>query len=207
MKLYYTPGVCSLFPHIVLSEGGFTYELEKVDLQTKKTETGKDFSTISEKSAVPFLVLDNGETLTEGSAIAQYLADQKPEANLAPANGTFERVRVQEWLNYIASEMHKTHWPIFYTAQAGEQARDVYLERLKRTYSYVSKKLEGKQYLMGDNFTIADAYMFTIINWHNFINLDLSPWPVLVAYQQRVAARPAVQAVLKAEGLLKAQAA
>lgn len=203
MKLYYTPSVCSLAPHIVLREAGYEFELEKVNLKTKKTESGEDFSAINDKSSVPFLVLDSGETLTEGVAIVQYLADQKPETNLAPKNGTMERVHLQEWLSYISTEIHKTHWPLFYTDQVGEQASQVYLQKLKKTYDYVSKALQGKQYLMGDRFTVADAYLYTVLNWHKFIKIDMSPWPVLVEYQQRVAARPKVQEALRAEGLLK----
>ena len=207
MKLYYTPGVCSLSPHIVLCEAGYDYTLEKVDLKTKKTETGQNFNDINTKSAVPFLELDNGETLTEGVAIVQYLADTKPETNLAPANGTFERVRLQEWLNYISTEVHKTHFPLFYKEQTGDQAAGVFLEKLKKAYSYVSAQLDGKQYLMGDQFTVADAYMFTVINWSTFLDIDLSPWPVLVEYQSRVSARPGVQKALIAEGLLNQEAA
>ncbi len=206
MKLYYTPGVCSLSPHIVLNELGLKYELEKVDLKTKKTESGADFNTISDKSAVPLLVLDNGEKLTEGVAIVQYLADQRPEANLAPQNGTLERARLQEWLNYIATEMHKTHFPLFH-AECGKDAAEVYTKKLKAAYDYVSSQLKGKKYLFGEQFTVADAYLFTVVNWHNFIKLDLSPWPVLVEYQKRVAARPGVQAAMKAEGMLDAKAA
>ncbi len=204
MKLYYAPGVCSLSPHIVLREAGYQFDLEKVDLHIKKTATGQDFNLLADKSSVPFLVLDSGDTLTEGAAIVQYLADLKPEAGLAPMNGTIERVRLQEWLNYIGTEIHKTHWPLFYADQAGEQASKVYLQKLKTTYSYVSNALAGRQYLMGSKFTVADAYMFTVINWHTFLKVDLSPWPVLVEYQQRVAARPAVQAAMQAEGLFAA---
>lgn len=178
-----------------------------MDLKTKKTETGQNFNDINTKSAVPFLELDNGETLTEGVAIVQYLADTKPETNLAPANGTFERVRLQEWLNYISTEVHKTHFPLFYKEQTGDQAAGVFLEKLKKAYSYVSTQLDGKQYLMGDQFTVADAYMFTVINWSTFLDIDLSPWPVLVEYQSRVSARPGVQKALIAEGLLNQEAA
>jgi glutathione S-transferase len=204
MKLYYAPGVCSLAPHIVLREAGYEFELEKVNLKTKRTEFGEDFSALNDKSSVPFLVLDSGETLTEGVAILQYLADQKPEANLAPMNGTMGRVHLQEWLSYISTEVHKTHWPLFYTDQVGEQASQVYLQKLKKAYDYVSNALQGKQYLMGDRFTVADAYMYTVLNWHNFIKVDMSPWPVLMEYQKRVAARPKVQEALKAEGLIRA---
>lgn len=206
MKLYYATGACSLATHIVLAEGGFSYELERVDLATKETENGTDFNTIAEKSAVPLLVLDNGEKLTEGVAILQYLADQKPEANLAPANGTFERTRLQEWLNYISTELHKAHFPLF-KKTCGAQAEEVFLEKIKTAYSYVSSKLEGKSYLTGDQFTVADAYLFTVVNWSSFLDIDISPWPILVAYQSRVSARPGVQKALKAEGLMQEKAA
>lgn len=201
MKLYYTPGVCSLAVHIVLNEAGYSYELEKVDLKTKKTEKGHDYEKINEKSAVPLLVLDNGDTLTEGVAINQYLADQKPAANLAPKNGTYERAKLQEWLNYISTEMHKSHFPLFHP-ECGQAATTIYLDKLKKSYDYVSSKLENRDFIMGDHFTIADAYLYTIINWHNFINLDLSPWPILVAYQERIKNRPKVLEVLKAENLI-----
>lgn len=206
MKLYYTSGVCSLSPHIVLQELGLAYELEKVDLKTKKTETGKDYNEIAYKSSVPLLVLDNGEQLTEGAAMVQYLADLKPELGLAPKNGSFERVRLQEMLNYIATEFHKSHYPLF-RPECGEAAVKVYTQKIKSAYDYLSKVLQGKQYLFGDHFTVADAYAFTVINWHNYVNIDLAPWPTLVSYQQRVAARPAVQAAMIAEGLIEKKAA
>lgn len=206
MKLYYAPGACSMSPHIVLNEVGFHYELERVDLKTKITESGKDFNTINEKGAVPFLVLDNHETLTEGAAIVQYIADQKPASGLAPAQGTLERARVYEWLNYISSELHKATAPLF-NPELSASAKEAALEKVKKSYEYVSKKLGSKPYLLGNTFTVADAYMFTVINWHNFINLDLSPWPVLVEYQKRVASRPAVQATMTKEGLLDKKAA
>lgn len=206
MKLYYGTGSCSLSPHIVLSELGIDFELEKVNLKTKQTETGKDFNTIAKKSAVPLLVLDNGEQLTEGVAIIQYLADLKPASNLAPANGTFERVRLQEMLNYISTELHKSHFPLFH-GRCGEKAVEVYTDKIKKAYGYLSEILDQQNYLMGDQFTIADAYAFTVINWHNFVNIDLSPWPTLEAYQERIAARPAVQSALQTEGLLDKKAA
>ncbi len=206
MKLYFSPASCAMSPHIVLNEAGFDYELERVDLKTKLTETGKDFNTINEQGAVPFLVLDNGETLTEGAAIVQYIADQKPSSGLAPAAGTLERARVQEWLNYISTEMHKAHVPLF-KAEYPQESKQIALTNIKKAYEHVSKKLSGKQYVLGDKFTVADAYLFTVINWHNFINLDLSPWPILVEYQKRVSSRPAVQATMKREGLLEQKVA
>jgi glutathione S-transferase len=202
MKLYFTPGACSLSPHIVLSEAGFPYTLEQVDLKTKLTASGEDFNTINAKSAVPVLELDNGERLTEGSAIIQYLADQQPSNQLAPANGTLERTRLQEWLNFISTEIHKGYGPIIRVADVGEQASHYYLQKLKKTFSFVAEQLGDKPYLVGDGFTIADAYLFTTLSWHKWINLDLSEWPVLEAYQARIAARPKVQAALLAEGLL-----
>lgn len=202
MKLYYAPGTCSLSPHIVLNELGLKYEAEKVDLKTKKTESGKDYNTIAEKSAVPLLVLDNGEQLTEGSAIVQYLADIKPEAELAPNNGTFERVRLQEMLNYIASDFHKSHYALF-KPDFGQVATEAYTQKIRTAYDFLSKILKKQPYLMGSKFTVADAYAFTVINWHSFVKLDLSPWPVLIEYQQRILARPGVVAAMRAEGLLK----
>jgi len=199
MKLYYSPGACSLSPHIVLREAGLTFDLEKVDLKSKKTESGKDFQTINAKSAVPFLVLDNGEGLSEGPAIVQYLADQKPDTGLAPKGGTFERVRLQEWLNYISTELHKTFSPLFnpVSPETTAHAR----KKLEANFPFIASSLKDKKYLLGDQFTVADAYLFTILSWTKYVQIDLSPWPVLVDYQKRVAARPKVQETLKAEGL------
>lgn len=207
MKLYYTPGVCSLASHIVLEELGIDHELVKVDLATHQTEDGTDYYSIAPKGAVPFLELDNGEFLSEGAAILQYLADLKPEAQLAPANGTFDRVRLQEWLNYTASEFHKAHWSIFHKDEVGDQAAEVSIDKVKKAYDYLSQQLAEKDYAMGDQFTVVDAYLFTVINWHNFVNIDLSPWPVLVEYQKRVSARESVQRALQSEGLLSKEAA
>ena len=203
MKLYYTSGVCSLSPHIVLSEGGFDFELEKVDLKTKVTSTGQDFNRINIKSSVPVLELDNGEILTEGVAIVQYLADHKPEAALAPANGTWERSLMQEWLNYISTEMHKSFGAIFHSEEIGGNSKEYFLKKIKKAFDYVSSKLENKQYLLGDQFTVADAYLFTVLRWHQGIKLDLTPWPALVAYQNRVAMRPKVFLALQREGLVQ----
>ncbi len=199
MKLYYSPGACSLSPHIVLREAGYAFDLEKVDLKTKKTGSGKDFNTINEKSAVPFLALDNGETLSEGPAIVQYLADLKPEAGLAPKSGTFERVRLQEWLNYISTELHKTFGFLF--NPMGKEATAHARAKLETNFGFVSRKLKDKKYLMGDQFTVADAYLFTILSWAAYVQIDLSPFPALVEYQKRIASRPKVQEALKAEGL------
>jgi glutathione S-transferase len=202
MKLYYSPGVCSLSPHIVALEAGLNISIEKVDLKTKKTESGLNFSNLSEKGYVPHLVLDNGEALTEGVAMVQYLADLSPNSNLLPKAGSFERVRVQEWLNYIATEVHKSHSPLFNPA-TGPMAAEVYMEKLKKAYTFISGKLEGKKFLMGDQFTVADAYLFTVLGWASHIKLDLGAWPLIVEYKARVAARPKVKEAMLAEGLLK----
>jgi glutathione S-transferase len=200
MKLYYSPGACSLSPHIAINETGLAYEKEKVDLKAKKTETGADFHKINPKGYIPALLLDDGQVLTEGAVIAQYLADLVPEKRLAPPAGTMERYRLHEWLNYIGTEVHKSYGPLFNPA-APADARAAAGELLKTRFRYVSSALGSKPYLTGETFTVADAYLFTMLNWTNFVGIDLSPWPNLQAYMGRVAARPAVQATLKAEGL------
>jgi len=200
MKLFYSPGSCAMSPHIVLSEAGADYTLNRVDLATKTTEDGRQLKAINPQDAVPVLQLDGGETLTEGAAIVQYIADQMPQAGLLPPAGTLARARVQQWLNYIATEMHKAHVPLF-KADYPQVTKDMAIANVKRAYDFVSAALADRPYLTGDAFTVADAYLFTIINWHNFIGLDLAPWPVLVAYQARVAARPAVQKAMREEGL------
>jgi glutathione S-transferase len=202
MKLYFSPGACSLSPHIVARELGIPIELEKVDGKTKRTSRDRDFLAINPKGYVPTLELDDGQILTEGPAIVQYLADRKPESRLAPANGTFERVRLQEALGYINSELHKTYSPLFNKATPPE-VRAEREEYLRKRYAILEKQLEGKQYLFGDQFTVADAYLFTVTNWSRFVNLDLSAFPNLVAFQARVAQRPAVKEALAAEGLNK----
>ncbi|MFZ5836567.1 MAG: glutathione transferase GstA [Pseudomonadota bacterium] len=199
MKLYYSPGACSLSPHIVLREAGYEFEMEKVDLKTKVTESGKDFSAISEKAAVPVLQLDNGEIISEGPAIVQYLADQKPAAGLAPKNGTIERVRLQEWLNYISTELHKSFGPLF--APVNHETTLYFRKKLEASFVFLAGKLKDRNYLMGDQFTVADAYLFTILNWTNFVQMDLASLPVLAEYQKRVSSRPKVLEALRAEGL------
>jgi glutathione S-transferase len=201
MKLFYSPASCAMSPHIVLAETGLPYQLERVDLATKTTESGLPLQSVNPQDAVPVLLLDSGETLTEGAAIVQYVADQRPEAGLLPPAATFERARVQQWLNYVAAEMHKAHVPMF-KADYPADAKDRAIEAIRRSYDHVSAALESRTYLTGDQFTVADAYLFTILNWHNFIALDLAPWPVLVDYQARIAARPAVQQAMREEGLL-----
>lgn len=200
MKLYFKPGACSLSPHIALEESGLKYDTVSVDLKTKRTADDGDFFAVNPKGQVPALELDSGEILTEGPAIVQYIADLVPEKKLAPANGTIERYRLQSWLNFISTELHKSFTPFFNPA-ADDGWRSIARANLERRYAHANQHLEGKPYLMGEQFSVADAYLFTTLSWTPFIKLDLTPWPNLVAFQQRVAARPAVQAVLKAEGL------
>ena len=202
MKLYYSPGACSLSPHIAAREAGLDIALEKVDLRAKKTETGRDFTTINPKGYVPALELDNGEVFTEGPAIVQYIADQKPEKKLAPANGTLERYRLQEMLGYINCEIHKTYSPLFRpdTTPEVKAEREAYL---RKRYAPLEKQLAGSSYLLGDTFTVADGYLFTVTNWTNRLKLDFSEFPNVLAFQKRVAERPGVHAALVAEGLAK----
>jgi glutathione S-transferase len=203
MKLYFSPGACSLSPHIVLRELDLPFELERVDTKTHTLKaTGADYYAINPKGYVPALVLDDGQMLTEGPAIVQYLADLKPEAGLAPKNGTFERVRLQERLNFISTELHKGFSPLF-NPRTPEDYKVVVKETLTKRYALVAHKFdETKQpYLMGDRFTVADAYLFTVTSWAKYVSFDLGPWPVLGQYLERVAARPAVQAAMKAEHL------
>jgi glutathione S-transferase len=203
MKLYFAPGACSLSPHIVLRETGSTFDLEQVDNKEKKTKSGQDYWTINPKGQVPVLELDNGERLTEGPVIVQYIADQKPGSGLAPAAGTLDRYRVLEWLNFITSELHKSYGPIF-RPTTPDAFKAISKENLAKRFDWVNAQLAGRQYLMGDKFTIADAYLFTVLRWAPRIEIDLAKWPNLKAYVDRVAARPKVQEALKAEGLIAA---
>jgi glutathione S-transferase len=202
MKLYFAPGACSLSPHIVLREAGYNFDLEQVNNQEKKTKSGMDYWGINGKGQVPVLELDNGERITEGPVIVQYLADQKPAAGLAPANGTMERVRVQEWLNFTTSEIHKTFGPIF-RATTPESFKDLSKENLGKRFDWLDKQLADKPYLTGDKFTIADAYLFTVLRWSTRVNIDLGKWPNVKAYVDHVAARPKVHEAMKAEGLVQ----
>jgi glutathione S-transferase len=201
MKLYFSPGACSLSPHIVLRELGLPFEPVKVDLATKTEEGGADFRTHNPKGYVPALLLDNGELLTEGPAIVQYLADLAPEKKLAPPNGALPRYHLQETLNYITSELHKGMGSLF-NAKMPAEWREIAVELLGRRLDFIAGQLEGKTWLMGDTFTVADAYLFTVLGWAKWVKFDLSRWPGLTAYMERVAARPAVQQALKAEGLI-----
>jgi glutathione S-transferase len=203
MKLYFSPGACSLSPHIVLREAGLAFDLEQVDLKTKKTKVGADYLAVNVKGQVPVLELDGGARLTEGPAIVQYVADQKPASGLAPTAGSLERYRVMEWLNYITSELHKSIGALFSPTTPDAYKELVTKEQLPKKFAYVNQQLQGKQYLTGDNFSVADAYLFTVLNWTNFLKIDISEHGNLKAYMARVAARPKVQEALKAEGLLK----
>jgi glutathione S-transferase len=200
MKLYYMPGACSLSPHIVAQEAGIPLELVKVDGKTKRTGSGEDYLQINPKGYVPALQLDSGELLTEGPAIVQYLADQKPESKLAPAHGSLSRYHLQELLGYINSELHKSYSPLFNPATS-DQAREERKAYLRKRYALLDAVLAKQDWLVGDHFTGADAYLFTITNWAPKVGLDLSEFKALAAFQQRVAARPKVQAAMQAEGL------
>jgi glutathione S-transferase len=202
MKLYYMPGACSLAPHIALREAGLPVDLEQVD-RSKKTASGADYLTINPKGAVPAVKLDDGQVLTEAAVIQQYIADKAPAKKLAPAAGTPERYRLQEWLNYIASELHKGIGQLFNPAMPDDYKEAVKKGLAARQFAYLDKALAGRDYLLGD-FTIADGYAFTVLNWTKLHKIDLSAFPNIVAYIQRVTARPAVQAAMTAEGLLKA---
>lgn len=203
MKLFYSPGVCSMSPHIVLREAGLSFDMEKVDIRAKKTEHGEDYFGVNPKGYVPALQLDDGSLLTEGPAIVQYIADKVPEKKLAPANGTIERYRLQEMLNFISTELHKSFSPLFNPAFPDE-GKKIYKERLATRFKLVDDILSKKgPYLFGEFFTVADAYLFTVTNWASHVKLDLESFPSLKAYMAHVAGRPAVQAAMKAEGLTK----
>ena len=202
MKLYYSPGACSLSPHIVLIESGLAFEPVLASTKTHKLQDGTDYYTINPKGYVPLLELDNGERLTEGPAIVQYIADQVPAKNLAPANGTMGRYRVQEWLNFITSELHKGIGGLFNAAMP-EEAKSLMRTKAGERLKWVDSQLEGKNYLMGDAFSVPDAYLFTVTNWTQHVGIDISGLKNLLAFQKRMSERPAVQAAMKAEGLLK----
>ena len=198
MKLYYAPQACSLAPHIVLCELDLPFELVRVDNSTKQTATGEDFLAINPKGYVAALQLDNGEVLTEGPAILQYLADLRPEANLAPANGTFERVRLQEWLNFVSTEIHGGLGWLF-NSQFSDDVKALIKEKLFKRFVVLSQTLEGQDYLMANGFGIADAYLFTVLSWTQVFGIDLNQWPALARFQVRIGQRPAVKAALAAE--------
>lgn len=201
MKLYYSPGACSLAPHIVLNELGADYSLEKVDLAAKKTETGADFKNVNGKGYVPTLDIGKGEVLTEVPVILQYLADKNEGAGLLPRFGSLERYRAMETLNFITSELHKGIGGLFNKAMP-EDGRKVILERIGVRLGWLDTVLAKKSFLLGDSYSVADAYAFTVLNWGQWVGVDLKQWPNISAYMARVSSRPAVQAALKQEGLL-----
>ena len=202
MKLYYAPGTCSLSPHIVSRELGIKLDLKKVDTKQKTIEGGGDYRRVNARGYVPALELDNGEILTEGPAIVQYLADLQPEAGLAPKAGTFDRYRLQEWLNFLTSEMHKQFSPLF-KPNTPEDYKPIARENIATRFDWLDEQLAGKDYLMGSQFTVADAYLFVLLGWARPSQIDLARWPNLAAFHKRVGARPKVQEALQAEGLLK----
>ena len=196
MKLYYSPGTCSLHPHITLNETGLPVELVRVDLRAHKTQAGDDYYAVNPKGYVPALVLDDGTTLTEGAIIDQYIADRKPESRMIPPAGTMDRYRAQEWLNFIASEIHKTFSPMF---GGSEEVKEKGRAKLARRFDVVAKTLDEHPYLMGDTFGVADAYLFNMLTWASFMGIDLAKWPSLQAFFARVSERPSVQAALAAQ--------
>lgn len=202
MKLYYSPGACSLSPHIVLHEAGLAFEAVRASTKTHKLDDGSDYYAINPLGYVPVLELDNGERLHEGPAIVQYLADQVPDKKLAPPAGTMARYRLQEWLNLITSELHKGFSPLFNPAMP-EEAKALFRDKLASRFAWIDTQLEGKPFLMGGDFSVADAYLFVVTGWGKHVGVDISGLPNLVAYLGRVGARPAVQKALAAEGLLK----
>jgi len=201
MKLYFSPGACSLSPHIVAREAGLPVTLVRVDTKGKKTITGDDYLSINGKGYVPLLELDDGTRLTEGPAIVQYLADRAPQKKLAPANGTIERYQLQEWLNFITSELHKQFSPLFDPSMP-DDAKVKFRDKIALRFDWIVAQLGDRPFLTGGDFTVADAYLFTVANWTKYTGIDLARWPVLQAYMARVAARHDVQAALKEEGLL-----
>ena len=202
MKLYYAPGTCALSPHIVAREAGLPLQVEKVDLKTKRTAGGRDLNEITPKGYVPVLELDDGEVLTEGQAIVQYLADLAPGSGLVPANGTLPRYRLQEALAFIGTELHKTYSPLF-APDTPAEVRESRKQHLRKRYALVESILEREGSIAGGEFTAADAYLFTVTNWARVVELDLSDFPALLAFQKRVAARPAVKQAMFEEGLIK----
>ncbi|HEU5295217.1 MAG TPA: glutathione transferase GstA [Burkholderiaceae bacterium] len=202
MKLYYSPGACSLSPHIVLRELGLPFEPVLASTKTHKLVDGTDYYTINPKGYVPLLELDDGQRLSEGPAIVQYLADNAPAKGLIAAAGSMPRYRQVEWLNFISSELHKSYSPLFNPAMP-EEGKAVFRKRLRGRYEYLNQQLEGKSFLMGDSFSVPDAYLFTVTNWAKVVGVDITDLPNVQAFMTRMAARPAVQEAMKTEGLLK----
>ena len=202
MKLYYASGACSLSPHIALLEADIPATYVKVDTKTHKVEDGRDFYSVNPKGYVPVLELDDGQRLTEGPAIVQYIADQKPASGLAPAAGSMERYRLQEWLNFVTTELHKQISPLFQATTPAE-FKEALKEKIGKRFDWLAGELKGRDYLLGSQFTVADGYLFVILNWTDRVGIDLQRWPVLAAYRARIAARPKVREAMLAEGLLK----
>lgn len=202
MKLYYSPGACSMAPHIVLHASGLPFEIEKVDLKAKRTASGIDYNTINARGYVPALQLDDGEILTECPAIVQYIADLVPAARLAPAAGTLARARLQEWLNFVATELHARFGPLF-DAGAPQPTREKTMAHMERRFDWLQTPLAARPYLMGDAFSVADSYLYIVLSWSKFAQIDINRWPELNAYLKRMVVLPSVQAALKAEGLIK----
>ena len=201
MKLYYSPGACSLSPHIVACEAELSLELVKVDLQSKLTESGEDFRQLNPNGYVPLLIIDDGNRLSEGPAIVQYLADLAPDKKLIPPAGAFERYQVQQWLNFISTEIHKSYSPLFNPA-APEAAKQLALETLTRRLDSVAEQLASQPFLLGDHFCVADVYLFVTLSWGQYVDVDISRWPALARYADNISKRPAVQKAMKEEGLI-----
>jgi glutathione S-transferase len=201
MKLYYSPGACSLSPHIVACEAELPLELIKVDLNNKITETKEDFQQLNPNGYVPLLILDDGNQLTEGPAIVQYLADQAPDKKLIPLAGTFERYKVQQWLNFISTEIHKSFGLLFNPA-ASDATKELAVDILKKRLAIVAEQLSSQPYLLGETFSVADAYLFVTLSWGQYVNVDISRLPALARYADKISERPAVQKAMKAEGLI-----
>ena len=202
MKLYYSPGACSLSVHIALRESGHPFELEKVDLRSKRTENGQDYNRINPKGYVPALQLEDGTLLTEAGVCAQYVADLAPQTDLAPLAGTMDRYRLMEWMSFISTELHKTFGPLFDPATSTE-LRQRQMKLLEKRFAYLSEHLAARRRVLGDKFTVADAYLFTVLNWTHVVKIDMAPWPALQNYMKSVGEEPSVRAAMKAEGLSK----
>jgi len=202
MKLYFSPGACSFSPHIALREASLDFELVRVDLATHQLADGSDFTAINPKGYVPVLELDNGQRLSEGPAIVQYIADLKPEANIAPRAGSFERYQLQEWLGFINSEVHKSFGPLF-NPKTPDAYKQILRETIAKRLGYIDAQLATRDYLLGDRFSVADGYLFTILNWGQWLDIDIKQWPALAAFQQRVANRASVREALAAEAALR----
>jgi glutathione S-transferase len=201
MKLYFAPGVCSLSPHIMLKESGLAHTLTKTDIRAKTIDGGGDYKAVNPLGYVPALELEDGSVLTEGPAIVQYIADKAPDKKLAPANGTTDRYRMQSWLNFVSTELHKGFSPLF-NPQLSDEVKQVFKDRLATRFAHLDRHFATNAYLMGDGFTAPDAYCFTVLRWTVPMKIDLAPYPNVKAYMKRVEARPGVQAAMKAEGLL-----